>query len=409
MIPIRKTDWLWLALGVAVIAYGMITGGGPSGWLVYWELAVWGVIFPETYVILAFVLVVLPLIRIAKHSRRWTAPLNLAANPKQWGKRYTAIGLILAGIAGLCFLRTILLPSVDAPPQRLVLDEISPTASVPEHKTILVGTLQRKYRVRYSEALRGRASGGVSFAHSFIPVTASAWTPDQPVRFLVDGSDATASGLLLRGKLPGYVRMALEKKGLRVAGDAMVLSTDPDFGRVPWYVTAALSSIGAVVFLLIGFLVPWAQSKPAKEMEALGPRLARHFAYAIGGAVILLSAVLAIQKIVHITSAASAEGVITSTQINSNDFGKYSYFVEYTTPTGHYRRKAHPSTPISKNVGDKVVVIYDRGDPQNPEILIFDSDWILYLIVFLPGAFIVVMGGILFRVRKGRTPLIVSG
>jgi uncharacterized protein DUF3592 len=401
MIPIRKNDWLWLALGVAVIAYGMITGGGPVGWLMYWELEAWGIIFPETYVVLAFLLVILPLIRIAKHSRRWTAPLNLA------GKRYTVIGLILAGIAGLCFLRTILLPSVDAPPQRLVLDDISATASVPEHESILVGTPQRKYRVRYTESLRGRASGGVSFAHNFIPVTGSAWTPDQPVRFLIDGSDPAASGLLLGGKLPGYVRMALEKKGLRIAGDAMVLSSDPDFGRVQWYVIAAFASIGAAVFLLIGFLVPWAQSKPAKEMEELGPRIARHFAFSIGGAIILLSAVLAIQKIVHITSAASAEGVITSTLENSHDAGKYSYFVEYTTPAGHYERQAHTSTPISKNVGDKVVVIYDRGDPQNSEILIFDSDWILDLIVFLPGAVIVVVGAIVFRPRKaGRITLI---
>jgi hypothetical protein len=424
MIPIRNNYWLWLALATGVFAYGLISGGGPIGWLLYWEVETFGIIFSETYVVVAFLLFVVPVTDIAKQqSRRSNAHLDIAAHAKLWGRRNRITGLILAGVAGLSFFRTILLPSPDAPPQRLVLDDISPAAAVPEHKSILVGTPQRKYGVRYTEAVSGRFSGTASYGHNFIPITRSAWTPDQPVRFLVDTDGnsvssffsreaggqryVTDSGLLLRGKLPVFVRRALQKNGVLIADDVMLLSSGSDFGRLPWYLVAAFSSIGTFVFLLIGFVMPWAWAKPAKEMAALAPRIARYFAFGLGGAIILLSAVLAIQKIVHITASASAEGVITSTLTNSHDFGKYSYFVEYTTPAGHYQRQALTSTPISKDVGDTVVLIYDRRDPGSPEILIFDSDWILYLIILLPGAVIVMLGGILFRPRKKKSPLIV--
>lgn len=415
MTPIRNRTWLLLALGIAVFAYAMITGGGPIGWLLYWEIQTFGIVFSETYVVVLFLLFVVPVTDIAKaqgkHFR--TAPFDPAARARLWGKRNRITGLILACIAGLSLLRTILLPSPDATPQRVIADT---AASLPEHEAILVGTPQRKYAVRYSEAVSTRFGRNASYGHNFIPVTGPAWTSDQPVRFLVDtrgdsssyffsreaGGEryATVSGLLLRGKLPTYVRMALEKKGLRIAGDVMLLSSDSDFGRFPWYLIAAFSAIGAFGFLLTGFMTQWMWAKPANEMEAAGLRFARYSAHGIGGAIILLSGVLAIMKIAHIAGAASAEGTITSTMENSHDVGKYSYFVEYTTPSGHYDRQALTDTPISKNVGDRVTVIYDRGAPDHPELLIFDSDWIAYLIIFLPGALIVTLGTILFRPRK---------
>jgi hypothetical protein len=61
--------------------------------------------------------------------------------------------------------------------------------------------------------------GGLDLWHRFVPITPSGWTPSQPVRFLVDGDAASGRGLLLRGQLPGFVRIGLERKGLRIAGD----------------------------------------------------------------------------------------------------------------------------------------------------------------------------------------------
>ena len=411
MTPIRNRTWLWLALATAVFAYGMITGGGPLGWLLYWEVQTFGMIFSETYVIVLFLLYVVPVTDIAKaQGQRRIAHFDITEHSKKWGKRNRITGLILAGIAGLSLFRTILLPSPDAPPQRVVVDDISPAASVPEQKSILVGTPQRKYSVRYTEAVSSRFSHSASYGHNFVPVTGSHWTPDQPVRFVVDTGrqrSVTDPGLLFRGKLPAFVRRALEKKGLRIADDVMLLDSDPDFGRFPWYLIAAFSAIGAFAFLLIGFMMPWIWARPAKEVGAAGLRFLRYYAFFVGGAIILLSAVLAIQKIVHITNSASVEGVVTSTTENSHDLGKYSYYVKYTTPAGRYQHKAFTSTPISKDVGDKVTVIYDRNDPEHPELLIFDSDWILYLIIFFPGAVIVVLGAILFRPRKSKSSLIV--
>lgn len=418
MVPIRKVYWLWLGLGVAVFFHGVNTGGGVAGILLYRELEWLGEVFPATHLLLSIPLIFLPIILLAQGAdRRRIAPIDVAASAKRLGKWFKIGGLILAGSAGLCYWRTTLLPNPYAIPQRIVVDDVPRAGPVPEYRSVLVGTPQRRYGVRYDEVLRGRFKSSTHWPHNFVPVTQPDWTPDRPVRFLVDtrgnplssvfsldGNSlgqryASERGLLLRGQLPGFVRIALRKKGLQIADDVMVLSSDRDFGRTAWYVSTAFCSIGAFLGLALGWVWPKAPGLSEEQRVAISIRVSRFLAFGLGGVLILLSAVLAARKGVHIVRAASVDGVITGAQVASHSIGKYSFYVEYNTPEGRFHRFAHTWTPFAKEVGDKVVVLYNRDTPGNPEILAFDDEWAAYAILFLPGAVIVILGGILFRRR----------
>jgi hypothetical protein len=422
MLRLRRIQWLWVwfGLGIAVFVHGVATGGGIAGLLLYWQLELFGMVLPVTHVLLAMPLIVVPIIWISREAETWWIhrhrSFDAEISGRLWGRRFIIGGLIAAMIGGLCYWRTALLPSPDDKPQRIVLDEVG-SRTVAESRAVLVGAPQRSYRVRYKEALTGRFGTGTEFSHSFVPVTESGWTPDRPVRFLIDTGGEPLStarpylsdaGLLLRGELPVFVRAALEKKGLWVADDVLVLSSDPDFGRTPWLVLAAFCAIGTFVGLLVGLVLPWARSKNQEQLEALWPRVVRYFFYAIGGALMLVGACLSIPKVMHIAKAASTTGVITDTQESGNILSKYSFYVEYDTPQGHYRQFADTWTPFGKRIGDKVRVLYSPSAADSPEILAFDTEWVVYVTVFfLPGLAIVFLGRILIRPRRGAPSLLV--
>lgn len=413
MILMRRIYWLWvwLALSFVLFVYGIETGGGPAGLLLYWELQSIGAVFAVTHEIVLLALMLYPFLELLAEAKKRgpRVPFDRIASAKRTIRRSIIGGAIFAILGCLCFLRTMLMPSPNAPPVRIVLDQLSPLAAVEEHESVLVGKPQRAFRVRYTEELTRRFGKGTSFSHDFVPVTRTDWTPDQPIRFLIDTRGNSPSdiqnGLLLRGELPVFVEWALKKKGLRIADDVLVLSTDSDFGRTPWYVCTAFCAILAYAGLMIA-LVGRLTLRPQKQLEALRPRIGRYFGYAIGGILILFSGILAIQKIVHIATSASTEGVITFVQTSERHPGQYSFYIDYRTPTQNLHGYAFTSTRISKNVGDKVTVIYDPRDPKTPEILTFDDDWELYIEIFTPGAIIVLLAAILFRSKPVREPLV---
>ncbi len=423
MLRLSRIQWLWMwfGLGIAVFVHDVATGGGIAGLLLYWQLELFGMVLPVTHALLAIPLIGVPIIWISREAETWwiyrRRSFDAESSGKLWGRRFLIGGLIAAVIGGLCYWRTALLPSPDDKPQRIVLDEVG-SRMVAESRAVLVGTPQRSYWVRYKEALTGRFGTGTEFSHSFVPVTESGWSPDRPVRFLIDtGGDPLSTarpylsdaGLLLRGELPVFVRAALEKKGLRVADDVLVLSSDPDFGRTPWLVSAAFCAIGTFVGLLVGLVLPWARSKNQKELETLRPRVARYFFYAIGGALMLMGACLSIPKVMHIAKAASTTGVITDTQESGNILSKYSFYVEYDTPQEHYQRFAETWTPFRKRIGDKVRVLYSPSAADTPQILAFDTDWLVYVtLFFLPGLAIAFLGRILIRPRRGAPSMLMD-
>lgn len=421
VLRLSKSQWLWVwfGLGIAVFVHGVATGGGIAGLLLYWQLESLGMVFPVTHILLSVPLIFLPMILISEQAGRRIrshVPFDGEASGMRWGRRFRIGALIVAAMGALCYCRTTLLPSPDDQPRRIVLDEVR-SGKVTESRAVLVGTLQRSYRIRYKEALTGRFGTGVEYSHSFVPLTESGWSPDRPVRFLLDTGGQPLStaqpyssdaGLLLRGELPVFVRAALEKKGLRVALDVLVLSTDPDFGRTPWLVSAGFCAIGTFVGLTIGLVLPWVRSKKVEELEALRPRATRYFFYVVGGALMLLSLCVSIPKAIHIAKAASTTGVITGTQESTNSFDRYSFYVEYRTPRGRYDQFAKTWTPFRKRIGDRVTVLYSPSAPADPEILAFDTDWAVYVtVLFLPGLAIAVLGRILFRPRRSASGVLV--
>jgi hypothetical protein len=163
------------------------------------------------------------------------------------------------------------------------------------------------------------------------------------------------------------------------------------------------------VGLLVGLVLPWARSKNQKELETLRPRVARYFFYAIGGALMLMGACLSIPKVMHIAKAASTTGVITDTQESGNILSKYSFYVEYDTPQEHYQRFAETWTPFRKRIGDKVRVLYSPSAADTPQILAFDTDWLVYVtFFFLPGLAIAFLGRILIRPRRGAPSMLMD-
>jgi hypothetical protein len=196
--------------------------------------------------------------------------------------------------------------------------------------------------------------------------------------------------------------MEFRHKGLTLAADAMVLSTDRDFGRTGWYVATAFSAIGAFIGLALGWAWPRARSRSQQELDALRPRLFRYLAYGVGGVLIVISGTLVILRVVHIAGAESADGVITGVQTSHHSIGKYSFYVKYETPEGRFDRFARTWTPFPKSVGDKVRIIYDSGAPRDPEIVAFDDACVAYLILFVPGAAIVALGALLFRRKPAK-------
>jgi hypothetical protein len=413
----RIACWAWLILGVVTLVYGGWTGGGISGWMFYWELEKFGAVFSETHLLVAVFLIAAPgVLLLAEADRRRLRKIDIATSARVWGRRFLAGGALLAAGAGLCYWRTTLFPDSSERPRRIGVGAISTITPVPESNAILVGTPQRAYAVYFREVLTGRFGDTSSWRHGLIPVTPSSWNTNQPVRFLVDtrgspfsqvfSSDAAspnvmaASGLLLRGQLPVYVRRALTRKGLRIADDAMVLADDRGFGRTPWFVSVAACSIGAFVLLLLGWFWPWALRHSTSELEALRPRAARYAAYSLGGLLILFCLYVALPKLVHITSAQRTGGVITDVLEHHHSFGRYTYTIKYSTPSGQYEESTVLGALFSRNEGDHVTVLYLPGAPDRPEILAFDEDWVLVLIFFVPGASIVTVGRILFRPRR---------
>jgi hypothetical protein len=411
MVPIRKIYWLWLVLGIALLFYGVYTGGGLAGLFFYWQLQAFGTIFPGTHALLSIPLIFFPIIALAMDAdRRRTAPIDISRNAKQLGKWFTIGGFVFLIGAGLCYWRTTLFPDPHSPLQRIALDEMAPDATVAECRASLIGRFRGAYGVRYEEVMNGRFGLHSKDYHHFVPVTRSDWRPDQPVRFLVDTNgepvslDAGTRGLLLRGQLPGFVRRALTNKGVLIADDVMVFSTRREFGRTPWFVSTALCSIGAFLFIAMGFAWPRTRLRSEKELAVLRPRFGRYVSFALGGAVMLIGLAFAIGKLAHIVSAASTEGVITNVQEGSQTIAKYSFYVEYNTPQGRFDRFARTSTPFERKVGDIVTVIYKPDQPEKPEFLALDDEWIGYGIVIAVGAAVVLFGAIFFRPKAISRP-----
>jgi hypothetical protein len=236
--PSRKQlYWLWLGLGIALFLHGIITGGGLAGALLYWELETFNAVKPATtHALLSIPLIFAPIILLAASAgQHRTVQRDVVQRLQHISSVFLIVGSALLIIAGLAFWRTFFLPDPKATPLQIILDDLPSSAAVLEHRSVLVGTPRPQYMLGYDEVLSGRFRT-TRYGHHIIPMTPSDWTPDRPVRFLVDtrgtpvenalrqtpGSQryTTRRGLLLRNRLPAYVLAGLERKGPIIANDA---------------------------------------------------------------------------------------------------------------------------------------------------------------------------------------------
>jgi hypothetical protein len=256
--------------------------------------------------------------------------------------------ILFAAAAGLVYWRTRLLPSPVGPARRLSLDDLPASATVDEQHCYLV---------------------------------------DAPY-----AGGAAASGLLLRGHLPSYVRRALEQKGLNIATGVLVFNTDPDFGRTGWYAAAALLAIGAFASLVLAFASRMVSKRTEEQMDGFRVRAPAYLLLLTGLMPVVSGIALSAQKAVHIAKAAKADGIVEDVQESRDSLGKYSFYLDYSTPQGRFHEYASTSTPFSKAPGDKVTILYKPDDPRSAELLTFDTDWLLCTLLFAAGAVFIAPG-----------------
>lgn len=136
----------------------------------------------------------------------------------------------------------------------------------------------------------------------------------------------------------------------------------------------------------------------AKVRRAL--RISRVGTATLGLGIIAWCLVLSIEKVVHIYTAPSAPGTVTTVQKSSHYITPYSFYVKFTTAQGQQRREyAFTSVLFSKAEGDSVTVLYDPVKRHSTEVVAFDSDWLLYLLGALGGLLIVLFAGWMYGWR----------
>jgi hypothetical protein len=132
---------------------------------------------------------------------------------------------------------------------------------------MLQGTPQLDHEVVYDELTVGMLGHNLNEAHRLVPLTGPSWTPGQPVYFVTDLLDATefagsslpgttlratGPGVIVQSAIPGWVRDAFAERGITLAADARLHTTDWRGQRNSWYAITAMAAVAAVLCMLVG-------------------------------------------------------------------------------------------------------------------------------------------------------------
>lgn len=128
-------------------------------------------------------------------------------------------------------------------------------------------------------------------------------------------------------------------------------------------------------------------------------RICRFGTYGVGCVIILFGVYLALTKAMHIRSMESTSATITAVQESSKSYAPYSFYVNYNAGGRSQRGFLRTWTPFSKNRGDTITVLYDPTGQSPPEALLFDSDWLAYLILFAAGTLVIAFSAWMYRWR----------
>jgi hypothetical protein len=267
---LKAISCLWLTCGGLLLLHGAITGGGVAGTVFGWEYDHYKVLAPnDTWLALAFTLTIIPAIVLIVTSRS-SGPV---IPPQSRKLRRLAIGAGAIGaasyiLAGLCFVRTLMLPDPDAQPFQLVLDQAPEGAPIPEGNAVVMGIAQFGLVVSYEETNGGGKTNVRTDYHRFVPMTPTNWQVGQSVAVVVDSNDlkvldpgtkryrpekegdpslpARSTGMLMTGLMPAFVKTAFARQGLTMASEVLVQTGYRGAGRDGWYVGAALFGLGGI-------------------------------------------------------------------------------------------------------------------------------------------------------------------
>jgi hypothetical protein len=264
---------VWLAAGVALLIHDALTGGGIAGYLLYREIVGFGSVEPTvTYIAVAVPLAAAPAFLLLPRSRKSVPEAPLSA-----GRRRIVLiagslaACILAGVAVLAVREARAVPDREAPVVRVVLDASPPEpAPPPGARVVLRGTPRSTRSVSYDEVITGKYSPDIRHSHNYVPVTEAGWTPDRPVHFITDLRGATAlpglpplpstkyqetsPGVLL-ADVPTWLVWAFAARGITLAPDARLHTTDASGVRETWYGIATAAAVFALAALFSGMVI----------------------------------------------------------------------------------------------------------------------------------------------------------
>jgi hypothetical protein len=258
-------SWLWIAVVIGYLAWGVFTYSGLYRWLAEWQIAQWGGYYQKWTAALPGMLLCLPaLFYIGYRGRlRQTAEANSpAAQARTIGRtaRYTMfIGLagILIGAGAFVYSQT--LPDGSEPAQPFDAASLAGGA-VPSTKVRIRGNDDPGASTRI--ARRG-VDDRVTFYAGF---RLDGEGKDAPVRLFIERNTPAPealttlqaflpeqTGYLVENGVPQEALDDLRARGVRVASPHWLLQTGDLAKREPLYIAAALGGFIGLVCLLVGF------------------------------------------------------------------------------------------------------------------------------------------------------------
>lgn len=268
---------VWCGAVLAYMAYAGFTYTGLYEWLAEREQAWFGAYDPSLTFVVLLIGLCLPAFLSAPTRRRRLA-LPAGADPlasQRLVKRTVwaaAAALLLVGLGagGLALwrgARTPLVASIDLAQS----SEFPPNAD----QLIVTGRAQRSRTVVVAETMRGSTT-----RTAYTPLTAPGWTPLQPIRFVMREGLASQTdersgtpdagrtvrfgpAVLLRHELPGPVRAGLNRGGMTIAADAVLLDENLESANFTLWIIAFFGCVLAISLALVSSLVARAQARHA--------------------------------------------------------------------------------------------------------------------------------------------------
>ena len=262
-------SWIWIAIVLAYMVWGMINEAGLFGWLAELQLRRSGSYEQTLTLMIPTLILVAPAgWYLGRHSRRRQA-LEAAADPEGTARarreKRHAGWAALGGIAALAVAAGVYFYSQTVP------DGTEPavpfdaatlgTGPVPEGRVQVRGTVDPEASTGITET--GTAGERSTFYVGFRPDGETA--KDAPLRLFVEryaGSSPTVmqgfmpeqDGYLTRNGLPPMALRDLQGRGIRIAEPHYLLSSGSSGKRDNYYMIAALAGFAAFALLLAAAL-----------------------------------------------------------------------------------------------------------------------------------------------------------